>query len=217
MGRTKTKGSEWTIAILLLASVFLFFNGMAFASGDDHASSPEAVGEGVHGEAHGADRSADLMDLLSRFVNFTVLVIVLVVVVKKFRVKDMLTARIDEIRQRLDDLKREKEETESKYQEAERKLREFEGEKKDIIEQFKKEGEAESEKIVAEAQQRSAQILKQAELTIQQEMQSAKKKLREGVVELAAQRAGEIMAKEMTDKDQDRLVNEFIKKVGDLH
>ena len=106
------------------------------------------------------------MDLLSRFVNFTVLVIVLVVVVKKFRVKDMLTVRVDEIRQRLDDLKKEKKETESKYQEAERKLREFEGEKQDIIEQFKKEGEAEREKIIAEAQQRSAQILKQAELTI---------------------------------------------------
>ena len=217
MGRMKMKGSIWTIAILLFASFFLLFNGMAFASGDDHASSPEAIEEDAHGEGHGADRTADLMDLLGRFMNFTVLVVVLVVVVKKFKVKDMLTARIDEIKQRLEDLKREKEETESKYQEAERKLREFEGEKQDILEQFRKEGEAERERIIAEAQQRSAQILKQAELTIQQEMQSAKKRLREGVVELAAQRAGEIMAKEMTDKDQDRLVNEFIKKVGDLH
>jgi F-type H+-transporting ATPase subunit b len=217
MVRTKMKGSKWTIALLLFASFFLLFNGLAFATEDDQANSPKVVEEGAHGEGHDADRAADLMDLLGRFVNFTVLVVVLVVVVKKFRVKDMLTARIDEIRQRLDDLKREKEETESKYQEAERKLREFEAEKQDIIKQFKKEGEAEREKIIAEAQKRSAQILKQAELTIQQEMQSAKKRLREGVVELTAQRAGEIMAKEMTDKDQDRLVNEFIKKVGELH
>ena len=217
MVRTKTKGSRRTIALLLFASFFLLINGLAFATEDDHANSPKVVEEGAHGEGHGGDRTADLMDLLGRFVNFTVLVVVLVVVVKKFRVKNMLTARIDEIRQRLDDLKKEKEETESKYQEAERKLREFEAEKQDIIEQFKKEGKAEREKIITEAQKRSAQILKQAELTIQQEMQSAKKRLREGVVELAAQRAGEIMAKEMTDKDQDRLVNEFIKKVGDLH
>ena len=217
MGQTKMKGLRWTIAILLFTSFFLLFNGMAFASGDDHANSLEAVDQGAHGEGHGEDHTADLMNLLSRFVNFIVMMIVLVVVVKKFRVKDMLTTRIDEIKKRLDDLKREKEETENKYQEAERKLREFESEKQDIIEQFKKEGEAERERIIAEAQQRSAQILKQAELTIQQEMESAKKKLREGVVELAAQRAGEIMAKEMTDKDQDRLVNDFIKKVGGLH
>ncbi len=217
MGRTKMKGSRWTIAILLFTLFFLLFSGMALATEDDHANSPEAVEEGASGEGHDADRTADLMDLLGRFLNFTVLVIVLVVVVKKFRVKDMLTARIDEIRQKLDDLKKEKEETESKYQEAERKLRDFEGEKQDIIEQYRKEGEAERDKIIAEAQKRSTQILKQAELTIQQEMQSAKKRLREGVVELAAQRAGEIMAREMTEKDQDRLVNEFIKKVGDLH
>jgi len=217
MGPMKMKASRWTITILLFVSLFFLFNGMAFASGDDHANSHEAIEEETHGEGHGGDSTADLMELLSRFVNFTVLVIVLVVVVKKFRVKNMLTSRIDEIKKRLDDLKREKEETESKYQEAERKLSKFEGEKQDIIEQFRKEGEVEREKIIAEAQQRSEQILKQAELTIQQEMESAKKKLREGVVELAAQRAGEIMAKEMTDKDQDRLVNEFIKKVGDLH
>ncbi|MBN1831138.1 MAG: ATP synthase F0 subunit B [Deltaproteobacteria bacterium] len=217
MGRTKMKDSRWTIVILLFAMFFLLFVGVALATGDDHANHPQAIEEGAHGEGHIADRTADLIDLLSRFVNFTILLVVLVVVVKKFRVKDMLTARIDEIRQRLDDLKKEKEETESKYQEAERKLREFESEKQDIIEQYRKEGEAERDRIIAEAQKRSSQILKQAELTIQQEMQSAKKRMREGVVELAAQRAGEIMAKEMTEKDQDRLVNEFIKKVGDLH
>lgn len=217
MRRRKAKASRRTSVILLIASFFLFFSSMAFATEDDHTESPEVVEEGAHGEGDGVDRSADLMDLLGRFINFTVLVIVLVVVFKKFGIKEMLTTRIDEIKQRLDDLKREKEETENKYLESERKLREFEGEKQDIIEQFKKEGEAERERIIAEARQRSAQILKQAELTIQQEMQSAKKRLREGVVELAAQRAGEIMGKEMTDKDQDRLVNDFIKKVGDLH
>ncbi len=217
MGRMKLKAWMCTIVILLFTSGFLLFNDTAFATGDGHGSSPETIEEGTHGEEHGADRAADLKDLLGRFLNFIVLVFILVLVVKKFRVKDMLTARIDEIRQKLDDLKTEKEETETKYQEALRKLEEFEGEKQDIIEQFKKDGEAEREKIIAEAQQRSTQILKQAELTIQQEIQTAKKKLREGVVELAAQRAGEIMTKEMTDKDQDRLVSEFIKNVRDLH
>ena len=106
--------------------------------------------EGAHGEGHGTDRTADLMDLLGRFMNFTILVIVLVVVVKKFKVKDLLTTRIDEIKQRLDDLKREKEETENKYQAAERKLREFESEKQDIIEQFKKGSSTEAVRVISE-------------------------------------------------------------------
>ena len=217
MGRRKTRTSRRIVAILLLTSFFFIFNGAAMASTDVHASGPEAAEEGGHGEEHGGDRSKDLLDLLGRFLNFTVLVIVLVVVFKKFGVKETLTARIGEIRQRLEDLQKEKAETESKYREAERKLRDFETERQDIIEQFKKEGEAEKERIIAEAQERSEQILKQAEWTIEQEMQSAKNRLRQGVVDLAAQRAGEIMAKEMTDRDQDRLVNEFIERVGKIH
>ncbi len=217
MGRTKTRTSRWIVVILLLTSFFFFYNSVAMASTDVYASNPEAAEEGGHGEDHGGDRSRDLLDLLKRFLSFTVMVIVLVVVFKKFGVKEMLTARIGEIRQRLEDLEKEKAETESRYREAERKLRDFESERQDIIEQFKKEGEAEKERIIAEAQQRSEQILKQAELTIEQEMQSAKNRLRQGVVDLAAQRAGEIMAKEMTDKDQDRLVNEFIERVGKTH
>jgi F-type H+-transporting ATPase subunit b len=184
---------------------------------EEHTKSPEGIEEGVHGEEHGADRTGDLIDLLGRFINFAILVSLLIVVVKKFRVKETLIARIDEIRQRLEDLKKEKEETESRYREAETKLRKFEQEREEIIEQFKREGEDEKERIIAEAEQRSVQILKQAELTIQQEMNSARERLRQGVVEIAAQRAGEIMAKEMTDKDQVRLVNEFIEKVGNLH
>ena len=54
-------------------------------------------------------------------------------------------------------------------------------------------------------------------MSIQYEMQTAKEKLKQDVVALAAQRAEEIIAREMTDKDQDRLVNEFIEKLGKTH
>jgi F-type H+-transporting ATPase subunit b len=217
MGRTKTRTSRWIVVILLLSSFSFFYNSVAMPSTDVHASSPEAAEEGGDGEDHDGDRSRDFLDLLKRFLSFTVMVIILAVLFKKFGVKEMLTTRIREIRQRLEDLEEEKSEMQSKYREAERKLRDFESERQDIIEQFKKEGKAEKERIIAEAQQRSEQILKQAELMIEREMQSAKNRLRQGVIDLAAQRAGEIMAKELTDKDQDRLVNEFIERVGKNH
>ena len=57
----------------------------------------------------------------------------------------------------------------------------------------------------------------QAELTIQQEMQSAKERLRREVMDLAAEKAQETIANEMTDEDQDRLVSEFIERVGKIH
>jgi F-type H+-transporting ATPase subunit b len=114
-------------------------------------------------------------------------------------------------------LSKEKEEAETKYQDIEKRLRDFDGKKKEIVEQFQKEGQAEKERIIAEAHERAKQIVEQAELTIQQEMQSAKDRLRKEVMVLAADKAQETIAKEMTDEDQDRLVSEFIERVGKIH
>lgn len=183
----------------------------------NHASVKEVSHESAPEGSHGGDRSADLRDLLYRFINFTLLVIILVVAIKKSGLKDSLTGRIEEIKQKLDNLKKEKEESQLQYQDIEKKLRAFEEERKEIIEQFKKEGLAEKERIIAEAKERAKQIIEQAELNIQQEMQAAKDKLRREVIELAAQRAQEIIAKAMTAKDQERLVDEFIERVGKIH
>ena len=75
----------------------------------------------------------------------------------------------------------------------------------------------EKERIIAEANLRVQQIIEQAENTIQQEMQSARDRLKQEVVNLASQKAEEIIAREMTDEDQDRLVQDFIERVGKIH
>ena len=202
MGRLKNiRGkSLFSIVSLLLVFFFLFY-GMALASGGQE----------------GGDRSGDLWDLFFRFINFALLVIILIWALKKADVKSFFSARIEEIRQRLHNLKKGKEEAENRYRELESKLKEFEEERKGIIEQFKNEGLAEKEKIIAEARERVKQIIEQAELTIQQEIQSARDRLKQDVTGLAAQRAEEIISKELTEKDQDRLVNEFIERVGKIH
>jgi len=201
MGRLKNiRGkSLFSIVSLLLVFFFLFY-GMALASGGHE----------------GGDLSGDLWDLFFRFINFALLVIILIWALKKVDVKKFFSARIEEIRQRLNDLKKGKEEAENRYRDLESKLKEFEGKRKDIIEQFKNEGLAEKEKIIAEARERVKQIIEQAELTIQQEIQSARDRLKQDVVDLAAQKAEEIISKELTEEDQDRLVNEFIERVGKI-
>jgi F-type H+-transporting ATPase subunit b len=165
----------------------------------------------------GADRSADLWDLLYRWINFALLVIILVVVLRKVPIKEYFVSRIEGIKKELEDLKKQREAAEGKARDLESKLKAFEGERKEILAQYRADGLAEKERILAEARDRAKQILEQAEVSIQYEMQTAKEKLKEEVVALAAQRAEEIVAREMTDKDQDRLVNEFIEKLGKTH
>ena len=165
----------------------------------------------------GADRSGDLLDLLYRFINFALLVIILFIVLRKVPIKEYFSSRIEGIKKELEDLKKQREAAQRKAQELESKLKAFEGERKEILAQYKADGLAEKERILAEARDRAKQILEQAEMSIQYEMQSAKKKLKQDVVALAAQRAEEIIAREMTDQDQDRLVDEFIEKLGKTH
>ena len=165
----------------------------------------------------GADRSGDLLDLLYRFINFALLVIILFIVLRKVPIKEYFSSRIEGIKKELEDLKKQREASQRKAQELEGKLKAFEGERKEILAQYRADGLAEKKRILAEARDRAKQILEQAELSIQYEMQSAKEKLKQDVVALAAQRAEEIIAREMTDKDQDRLVDEFIEKLGKTH
>jgi len=165
----------------------------------------------------GADRSADLLDLLYRWINFALLVIILVVVLRKVPIKEYFASRIEGIRKEQEDLKTQREAAERKARDLESKLKAFEGERKEILAQYRADGLAEKERILAEANKRAKQILEQAEVTIQYEMQTAKEKLKEDVVALAAQRAEQIIEQEMTDGDQDRLVNEFIERLGKTH
>ncbi len=214
------------VLIFLLAAFSLFFYGPALATSestpaDVHGSSQEGAKPDVHesgdGEGHSADRSADLRDLLYRFINFTLLVIILIWALKKANIKSLFSKRIDDIREKLETLKKDKEEAEEKYQAIDKKLKAFEKERLEILEQYKKEGETEKERIIAEANLRVQQIIEQSEATIEQEIQAAKDRLKQEVVNLSAQKAQEIIAREMKDEDQDRLVQDFIERVGKIH
>jgi F-type H+-transporting ATPase subunit b len=175
------------------------------------------VAAGSGGEVPGHDRSGDLKDLLYRFINFALMVVILFVILKKVGIKQFFVSRSEAIKRKLDELKNAKEEAEKKYRTLEQKLEEWETKRKNLIEQFKAEGLAEKERIIAEAEKRAKQILDQAEATIQQEMKGASERLKAEVVALATQRAEAIIARRITESDQDKLVDDFIERVGKGH
>ena len=197
------------LSVLGTLAVLLFVCGMAFASGG---------GESTGG--HGGYNSAQKLDLLYRVINFSLLVIILFIVVRKTSIKDFFSNRREEIKKNFEELNEKKLLAERHYQDLEKKIRDFESSRNEIIAQYKAEGIAERDRIIAEAEQRSKQILNQAELTIQREIQAAGERLKREVLDSSARQAQEILAREMKDSDQDHLVDEFIKsieKVEKLH
>lgn len=197
----RRNGKSAIIAGCNLIGIF-FLLGLCYASGG---------GEG------GAEGSAYLWDLLYRAINFALLVIILFLVIKKAPIKDFFSDRREEIKNKLYELKKEKEASEIHYKELEKKLKEFETKKKEIIEQFKADGLAEKERIIAEAKERASQILAHADTTIQREIQAARDRLRQELVDVAAEKAQQIVAKRIKDRDQDLLIEEFIERVEKLH
>ena len=171
-GIPRTKRIIFSLVFLIICSLLPFSSIRAEESthSDVSHSVQTSVNDVNHDATHNGDRSGDLIDLFYRFINFTLLVIILFVVIKKTKIMDHLSTRGEEIKQRLSDLKREKEEAESKYRELETKLRDFETKRKGLLDQYRKEGLAEKDKIISEAKERVKQILEQSELTIQQEM-----------------------------------------------
>jgi F-type H+-transporting ATPase subunit b len=167
--------------------------------------------------AEGHDSGGELKDLMYRFINFALLVIVLVLAFKKASVKDFFAARREGIAARLESLKKQKEAAEMRCRELEAELAAFESERAAILHRFRAEGEAERDRIIAEANEKADQILLQADMTIKREVKNAEARLRSELADSVAARAQELVAGAITEKDQDFLVDEFIKKVERLH
>jgi F-type H+-transporting ATPase subunit b len=96
-------------------------------------------------------------------------------------------------------------------------LSESEKQRDELMAQYKAEGLAEKERIVAAAKVKAQEILKQADLAIKREIEAAKQRLRNEVAEVATQKARQILQKEIHEKDQDRLVDDFVERVGKLN
>ncbi|RLB11869.1 MAG: hypothetical protein DRG39_03315 [Deltaproteobacteria bacterium] len=162
-------------------------------------------------------KEAEMTDFLYRILNFGLMLAILYIVAKKTAIKDFFTLRKEEIKKKFEELQNQKYEFEKKADELEAKLKEIEAKKKEIIERFRMEGLKEKEKIIAEAKERAAHIIAQADAAIEKEIQVAKEHLKVEIVEMAAQKAKEIISQTIKDKDQNKLVEEFIEKVEKLH
>ena len=206
------------IIISLLLTFFVSFP--IFSEEPSHSStSAETYSSETedHGGGHSSDKTGDLIDLAKRWLNFVLMVIILVIVCKKTKILDYFSTRSEEIKKKLEDLQRDKDEAERKYKEVEEQLKNFEAKRNDIIEQYKQEGINEKDRIISDAKERVKHIIAQSEITIEQEIESARNQLKQDIIDIASQKAQDILVKEITENDQENMVVEFVEKVGKVN
>jgi F-type H+-transporting ATPase subunit b len=147
-----------------------------------------------------------------RVMNFTVLVVALVFVLRK-PLSQALGARITGIKNQLEDLEARKADAEKQLAEYSEKLSLLEKESEKIVEDYIKQGNEAKARILKEAESAAEKLQTQARRNIEHEFKQAKLKLQEEIFETSLVKAEEILKGKISGEDQDRLVNEYLRKV----
>jgi len=147
-----------------------------------------------------------------RVMNFTVLAIALVFVLRK-PLSQALGARITGIKDQLEDLEARKAEAEKQLAEYNQKLSRLEKESEKIVEDYIKQGYEAKARILKEAESAAEKLQIQARRNIEHEFKQAKLKLQEEIFETSLAKAEKILKGKISGEDQDRLVDEYLRKV----
>lgn len=88
-------------------------------------------------------------------------------------------------------------------------------ESQSIIESAKKQGDVQKEEIIATARSEAERLKEAAKREIEQQKEQAVTALREQVASLSVLIASKVIEKELNEKDQEKLINEYIQEVGE--
>ena len=170
-----------------------------------------ASGDGGH-----ADSGAIVTDFIWRCFNFAVTVGILVYFVRK-PIKNALAGRREGIATALEEAEQARTDAEAKFAEYDEKLNKAESEIAVIATELKREGELERDRIIVQAKESAEKIRNEAEKTAGFEVAKAKDELKAEATRLAVELAEELLKKNFSTKDESRLLDEYMKKVGELH
>ncbi|WP_110928327.1 F0F1 ATP synthase subunit B [Bacillus massiliglaciei] len=84
-----------------------------------------------------------------------------------------------------------------------------------LIENAKKQGEAQREDIIKQARDEAGRLKESAKREIVQEKEKAVAELREQVASLSVLIASKVIEKELSESDQEKLINEYIQEAGE--
>ncbi|WP_407081131.1 F0F1 ATP synthase subunit B [Evansella halocellulosilytica] len=154
------------------------------------------------------------LDAIYQLVAFFVLLLLL----KKFAfgpVMNMMEKREKHIAEQISSAEKNREEAEKFLAEQREAIQKAHTEAKEIVENAKKISEQQASDIVTSARQDAERIKDTALAEIQQEKEQAISALREQVSSLSVLVAAKVIEKELDEKEQEKLIQETLKEVGE--
>ncbi len=160
---------------------------------------------------------------LVTLVPWTLIAQILNLFIQMYLIKRFLFKPINEILQKrreladkeIQDARTARAEAEGMKNQYETGLAEARSEAAQIVQNAQKEAERKAEETVQEAQKQAAVIRARAEADIAQEKKKAINEVKDEIGGLAMDIAGKVVEKEISEDDHRRLIDEFIRKVGE--
>jgi len=165
------------------------------------------------GEEH---HPIDWKDFGYRMLNFAILAGFLWWLSAK-KVKEFFAGRRNDIKESLNQAQAAKEDAERKYKEYVSKLEKATEEIDGIAELIKVQGMAEKEKMIEEAQKAAVKIEEDTKARMEQEFSTARNQLRAEAAQLSIQLAEELLKRNITIQDHEKMVKEYMDKVVIKH
>ncbi|NOX32341.1 MAG: ATP synthase F0 subunit B [Deltaproteobacteria bacterium] len=147
-----------------------------------------------------------------KVLNFGILVVFGFFIARK-PVAQFFSSRAKSIEDEIKELELKKTDAEKKLAEYQAKFKNLDQESKQIVEDYIKQGEAAKTRIIAEAEAQAEKLEDMAKRNIEQEFKSAKALLQQQIVEKAMEKAEEVIIASISSDDQDKLVDDYLKKV----
>lgn len=187
------------LIIGLLAAAFVLGSaGLLYAASGEGSLSP-----------------AKLKDFGWRVMNFAALMIILVKFLKK-PLANALSSRRQAIADQFEDLSERRAEVEKKYRLSEEKLGKIDEQLNMILENAKVQAEVESKRIIEDANRAAEDIKRKAQMSIQFELSEARQRLQSEVADQATAMAEALIVQNLQDADQNKLIEDYLEKVGAL-
>ena len=170
-----------------------------------------AYASGGEGGSHGIDAEM-WKNYAYRIVNF----IIFIFLMYKFggaKIAAFFGGRRNQIKKDLEDLEIRQADAQKKLADVEAGIRNMEQEKAAILAEAKLQGEAIKNAIIEKAKADAAQMQVQAKTSAENEARAAFDRVRAEIADQVIEQATKIVREKLTEKDHERLVDEYLTKV----
>lgn len=168
-------------------------------------------------EGHSAEQShgSSVWSILGSWVNFAALAAILYYFLgRSLRVQDRFKEDFHQIQRSIESARQAKEEAERRLAELDRRMEHVGEEIAALKTTAIHEAEEEKKRILESAHREAERLLEMANKEIDTEVEAARMELRKQVADLAVKQSRQIIQGEIDEKDQKRLINDYIKELG---